>query len=409
MTCQEMMELMQRDLDQDLTADELAIMLDHLDQCPDCADLYTRLQLLSNELAQLPRVTPPYSIVDAILPQLEGMEPEVGSNAGLAAASEQSVPAGGKVVPLSPRRGLFSWKIFSGVAAAGIVLGMFLFNHNGQNDLKKADIGEVQYSRFSNEAAALAGSASSAEPTAKDMDSKMKAATPEESALAFGTPTTPTTAPVPATAPPKADAKAFAKAPASGGKATPGREVAMAGSTADTFIIQDQSGASSALGDQKPVAGADTGPSEPGAAAKNLYTGEARVEPPVVGVTAADSPPASIAAKEQGDAASVERTGAGQEQAALTVPKAMAADLAIQPLASPDGKFSAEYRDGSVAILTADGKIAFTSAVKLAPGETVMFIKWKSNTSFDYSITSVEGSTAVHRILLEDKKETVLP
>ncbi|TJY43478.1 zf-HC2 domain-containing protein [Cohnella pontilimi] len=90
MNCEEVMELMQRHIDGDLNAEETSRMLDHVGHCPDCAAMLQRLTNLSRGLEQLPRVVPPYSLVDAILPQLGDWETEA---AGAEAAEEQVVTA----------------------------------------------------------------------------------------------------------------------------------------------------------------------------------------------------------------------------------------------------------------------------------------------------------------------------
>ena len=74
MNCQEVMELMQRQLDDDLDESEIEVLMNHTRQCPDCAAMFERLQLLSAELTSLPKVMPSYSLVDAIMPQLERIE-----------------------------------------------------------------------------------------------------------------------------------------------------------------------------------------------------------------------------------------------------------------------------------------------------------------------------------------------
>lgn len=73
MNCDEVMEAMQRDLDGDLTAEERQRMQIHLLNCPDCVSLYERLRRLSSQLENLPKVEPPFSLVDALLPRLEAM------------------------------------------------------------------------------------------------------------------------------------------------------------------------------------------------------------------------------------------------------------------------------------------------------------------------------------------------
>ncbi|HZG78386.1 MAG TPA: zf-HC2 domain-containing protein, partial [Paenibacillus sp.] len=70
MTCEEVMELMQRHLDGDLNSEEQKRLSEHLDACEDCADMMERLQRVDEDLANLPKGTPAYSLVDGILPRL---------------------------------------------------------------------------------------------------------------------------------------------------------------------------------------------------------------------------------------------------------------------------------------------------------------------------------------------------
>ena len=70
MKCQEVMMYMQRQLDGDLAPKEEDELHAHLMHCLDCAQMFERLQALSDELSQLPKVMPPFSLVDAIMPQL---------------------------------------------------------------------------------------------------------------------------------------------------------------------------------------------------------------------------------------------------------------------------------------------------------------------------------------------------
>lgn len=76
MNCEEVMELMQRSLDGDLSLQEQTRMTDHIRACPECAVLLERLVRLSNNLADLPRVEPRFSLVDAILPKLDQIDAE---------------------------------------------------------------------------------------------------------------------------------------------------------------------------------------------------------------------------------------------------------------------------------------------------------------------------------------------
>ncbi|MFD0586706.1 anti-sigma factor family protein [Paenibacillus sp. GCM10027627] len=134
MNCQEVMELMHRELDGDLSEAEIEVLADHTRQCPDCEAMFERMKRLSAELANLPKVVPSYSLVDAIMPELERIDGLEQLNKG--EASEKEAPA------LQPRRAKRnrkwpSWGAVSGVVAAGVVAGLFLVMYPsglGKND-----------------------------------------------------------------------------------------------------------------------------------------------------------------------------------------------------------------------------------------------------------------------------------
>lgn len=71
MKCEEVIHLMHRQLDNDLTVEEEEHLLSHLSSCTDCQVQFEQLKQLSFQLESLPQVSPPHSIVDSILPQLE--------------------------------------------------------------------------------------------------------------------------------------------------------------------------------------------------------------------------------------------------------------------------------------------------------------------------------------------------
>jgi anti-sigma factor RsiW len=120
MNCQEVMELMQRHVDGDLDPQETSRMTDHVGHCPECAGMLERLVLLSRGLDQLPRVVPPYSLVDAILPELDHWD---------AAGREVVAPAAFAPRAGRPRRTRRSWiAAMSVAAAAAVVTGLLLLN-----------------------------------------------------------------------------------------------------------------------------------------------------------------------------------------------------------------------------------------------------------------------------------------
>lgn len=158
MICQEVMELMQRQLDGDLNSHEEEELFAHLAHCEDCVQMFERLQRLSDELTQLPKVVPPYSLVDAILPQLAEIDRGAAASITDKAAvvtpdvrqNEQGQPT---KLPRTRRfSSQFSWKFASGVVAAGLVLGFFVFNMK-QPVLDNAD-GLVPMSRQVEESSA---------------------------------------------------------------------------------------------------------------------------------------------------------------------------------------------------------------------------------------------------------------
>ncbi|MGM0880679.1 MAG: anti-sigma factor family protein [Bacillota bacterium] len=130
MNCQEVMELMQRQLDDDLDESEREVLINHTRHCPDCAAMFERLKLLSAELTSLPKVVPSYSLVDAIMPQLERIE-LFGQPEAAAEASSSSITESIEVTPRRVKRDRRwpSMRVMGGVIAAGIVAGLFLVTY----------------------------------------------------------------------------------------------------------------------------------------------------------------------------------------------------------------------------------------------------------------------------------------
>ncbi|WP_128656801.1 anti-sigma factor [Paenibacillus sp. 598K] len=138
MTCQEVMDYMQRQLDGDLDDRETDILNKHTGHCPECAAMLERLQRLSDELDSLPKVTPPFSLVDAILPQLDELDRGAAPHAAAMAAPEV---AARRTAPTERRK---SWlerlplKTLSGFVAASIVAGFFIFNYTVPEPVNEA-------------------------------------------------------------------------------------------------------------------------------------------------------------------------------------------------------------------------------------------------------------------------------
>jgi hypothetical protein len=129
MNCEEVMELMQRDMDGDLSAEEKKLLNEHVQTCPDCADMLEKLRRLSNELEQLPRVVPKISLVDAILPQLEQLSPEPKPDPADSGdeTARPGLPPRRRARTARPGRTLLTR--VSGVVALGVVIGLLLVNN----------------------------------------------------------------------------------------------------------------------------------------------------------------------------------------------------------------------------------------------------------------------------------------
>ncbi|MFF2887802.1 zf-HC2 domain-containing protein [Paenibacillus sp. NPDC057967] len=129
MNCQEVMELMQRQLDDDLSDAELEVLMNHTRQCPDCAAMFERMKQLSADLTALPKVTPSYSLVDAILPELEKLDCLVASAPSLAEPASVT-PARVAAEPrrMPRKRRWTTWSAIGSVVAAGVVAGFFILN-----------------------------------------------------------------------------------------------------------------------------------------------------------------------------------------------------------------------------------------------------------------------------------------
>ncbi|QQE73117.1 hypothetical protein KDJ56_14420 [Brevibacillus composti] len=134
MSDEEIWEYMQRDLDGDLSPDEKSQLHELLLKEPGLQLMYNRMKHVSQQLDQLPPVTPPFSIVDSILPQLEaekarpaaaisGRHEELPKLEPKHAAA-QSAPAEAR--PKWKKVTLWTARIGSGVVAASLLIGLML-------------------------------------------------------------------------------------------------------------------------------------------------------------------------------------------------------------------------------------------------------------------------------------------
>lgn len=140
MKCQEVMEFMQRQLDDDLEVSEKEVLMNHTRHCPDCAAMFERLKQLSSELNSLPKVIPSYSLVDAIMPELERIELEQ-KEAALALSRSTADVTKSQIADrrIKRERRFPSTRALAGTVAAGLVAGLFIIMYPPQSDKDKAD------------------------------------------------------------------------------------------------------------------------------------------------------------------------------------------------------------------------------------------------------------------------------
>lgn len=421
MNCQEVMELMQRDLDRDLSDSEHEAMTAHLQQCPDCAEMYSRLRQLSQELASLPKVVPPFSLVDSILPQLAEIDRQgeglaATATAGVAPASVATIP-----VPIErPRRTRGAWSIAAtgGIVAAGLLLALFINDMDGNN--KMADDSDLLYNSAASTAAPQsrskqeplsAGQQNRASGDAPAIDAKSDgsagsaiekklpiggAVTEQSGGAVADTPNKDTAQP----AEPQNQPRLETAKPAE--TVNPGTETEAAGRSGshDTYITSGDS--------KKPETNADAG------------NGTPEIEPPRLGITAnpyegsgnhTTEPPTTDNNKGiTGDKAQ-DKTESISSDSAKSKPDAMGFLAPNPELLSEDGLLVAvlDQANRHIVIRTADGKQThmYTSP-RWSEREQAQLLKWSGSSKLTYSITAEGGVTKTIEIDVAKQKETTV-
>ncbi|OMF78360.1 anti-sigma factor family protein [Paenibacillus peoriae] len=129
---EEVMDWMQRYVDHELGEEETSQLMNHIATCPDCAEKFLILQTLSRELEELPTVSPAFSLVDSIMPQLDAID-RAREEQGSALQEMQPVAVKPGPVPRQSTQPTPWWNRMAGraamgVAAAAVVLGIVVFN-----------------------------------------------------------------------------------------------------------------------------------------------------------------------------------------------------------------------------------------------------------------------------------------
>ncbi|KPV56178.1 hypothetical protein QJ48_29120 [Paenibacillus sp. A3] len=434
MMCQEVIELMQRYLDRDLDETEYGRMLQHLQQCPDCTELFERLVNLSNELESLPKVTPPFSLVDAILPKLEQLEAE-GAEPGTAYAASDKIeretealraktapdPADERPTWGSWRKNMREWisfPVFGGVVAAGLVFGFFLFQNQQSNP--EADAGRLLLSmtdkKAENAAAGQATDAAKSKPAAQTEGKPVPAsgsdnkAASEEHKLqnsSAGSGDANKEAPVRSGSSDTADTDRSASQTAGpqqqtsgGGNKTAEPEqpvqekqpkapaerrdnVAVPSQQPATPPAQEKGGQSGEHGGQQTVAPRN-GSSEQ---AKGFIASEP------------SQPSEEAGASESADAGGAEAMdnqppleGSAQGGSYMGIAAKPDSKPAAHELASPDEKYKASVREEKIVVFDKDGKELYASGYNWKGADRIELVEWSGDGKLTYRVNMSEQS-----------------
>ncbi|MBW5444953.1 hypothetical protein GE107_02590 [Cohnella sp. CFH 77786] len=342
MNCEEVMELMQRHVDHDLDEQETSLLMDHVGHCPDCAAMLEKLVNLSRGLEQLPRVVPPYSLVDKILPELgdwDAAAAETGGEASLAPRSRRAS---------RPRR---SWIAkLSGVVALGIAVGVLLVNgpFTGRLGSSQQDAASAPEAAANQESASTSDKSFSMKLTTKDQYGEAQEP-PAGSSSTFLAPDTTTR---------NFSSKELSKEGAASQEPSSG-----GGGASGSY------GASNAAPSGSPAANAGTGGTH-GENADQYFAAtpsDSPAEPPV-----SDKGVTLTAAKEES--------------------------------LSPDGKWKAVLTDGVLQVFNAsDGSLAFGPTPE--GGKRSGLVWNESSTELDYTFTDPEGKQTPMYLKVPEMKE----
>jgi len=397
MRCQEVMELMQRYLDVDLAEAEERVMLAHLRDCPECADMFERLKLLNEELVELPKVSPPYSIVDSIMPKLEELalwnEPSAASDAGTGAASAVSANVVSMEADRRERRGLISWRLVAGVAAAGIVLGMFIFNSNSAVHDKKAE-SMLADTNSASKASAVSDVANQAGAEASRVDGAKQIVNETfEAKDQFGGAIS---APSPATKEDKlgsGDSAAALIRP----------DTVVTTSSASGSERKELSPKSEApVNEPMHSVGAEAGsPEKVKATSEPLFTAKQGNEP-----SPAPAPTPTITTPADNEA--VQKSGTVGTKPGITSVTDHPSAAPLQESVSPNGDFTVRIKEGTLILTGKDGRTLYTVSPALKEGERLELGKWIEAAKVIYSIVHADGQTTSIQVDAAARTETKL-
>jgi hypothetical protein len=375
MNCQEVMELMQRQLDQDLDAQEEVLLASHLEHCLDCAKMFERLQLLSNELTNLPKVIPSYSLVDAILPMLNEIDSQL-ADSGHDIYSSTSIPAAQqpRSIPWTRRFGSqISWKVAGGVIAAGLVIGFFIFETNNplsdqadgwltpHSNMESNSSGASNRTADTNKSKSTANDSNAASPKGNDAASEQDQYSKFDGSNQN-----------PAVVQPKDNEKKQSKVPSSEAPTPAGR-------TGVKGISPTDGAKSFASPEAVPSAAPAAAP-----AAKEPTAGEASEAPNIAKSVEADK--AAPAAEKATPAPDTNKKAANSKIMSIT------SLMPEETLTSKDGKYIAAIEQHHISVKdNATLEIIFTSDRVWSDSDKVTLLEWTEDGKLTYQVSNDQG------------------
>jgi anti-sigma factor RsiW len=349
MNCKEIMELMQRYIDHDLMEAEQESLFVHLQDCPDCAASFEQLQILSAELSSLTKVTPPFSIVESIMPRLAEIDAEA---AGFEAAS---------LTPKhrAPNR-VFSWKIATGFAAAAVILSVFAVS---LTPASKYDASDKMNQTMG---------VSNSKPSTKGSDS--------------GAAETPNAEPAA-----KAESTGKADAAAKAGTASESPAIVFNQSIDESSKTKGTTGftvqSPTPLPNKSPAAGSS----------KSL---KKEANPAEVTAPTKDSSPKAAAPNTSNhmdmmivpEHAPTPNPSGGVYSSRNKQNSSFAANSpSTDQLKSDDGQFIGSIENQTVFITTPDMNRVYTSLIQWKPTDTILLLRWLNNTKLTYQVNMEDG------------------
>ncbi len=376
MNCQEGMELMQRSLDGDLDSHETSRMMEHIRTCPECAAMYERLTRLSNNLAQLPRVVPRFSIVDSILPRLEELPIGPAADAAAREEADSDVPAATPSRSSRPNRK--TYRRLAGAIAAGVVAGLIIISN---------PFSWMSGSSNDNDAASMSEAgllSKGAEPASSPAEEKM-------SANMFSSSSSGGESAVTDQAAPSFNRSIEPESPAADTESADDKKL-------DVKFKESLRSDESSASDKAKTESADAGRQ---AAANSQPPSDA----PQMTLQIAPSLPTSAAGGSEADTASPSASDAQ----AVSKAGSTAFPTAIAPAfvwASPDGKYKATVEEERMKVYEAsENKLVFQSDVH--SGHKIGSVRWDPDSAnLHYAWTDADGKAVSYRWEAATGRET---